>query len=115
VIEGIHFENDSDAITAESRPVLDAAVTVLSKHADVRVRIVGHTDDVGTREHNMDLSRRRAEAVAEYLVDHGIDPERIETRGAGPHYPLAPNDNDAGRARNRRIEFQLVTPGDAAR
>jgi OmpA-OmpF porin, OOP family len=114
VIEGIFFETGSDAISPTSRPVLDAAVEVLVRYADVRVRIVGHTDDVGTRAHNMDLSRRRAEAVAAYLAKQGVESERIQTRGAGPDLPLVPNDGDAGRARNRRIEFQLVTPGDAS-
>lgn len=114
VIEGIFFETGSDAISPTSRPVLDAAVEVLARYGDVHVRIVGHTDDVGGREHNMELSRRRADAVAAYLAKRGIDSDRIQTRGAGPDLPLVPNDSDVGRARNRRIEFQLVTPGDAS-
>ncbi len=114
VIEGIFFETNSDEISPTSRPVLDAAVEVLARYGDLHVRIVGHTDDVGTRAHNLDLSRRRAEAVAAYLAKRGIESERIQTRGAGPDLPLVPNEGDVSRARNRRIEFQLVTPGDAS-
>ncbi|MCA9650211.1 MAG: OmpA family protein [Myxococcales bacterium] len=109
VIEGIFFENDSATIRPRSRPTLDKALEVLRKHESVRVEVSGHTDDRGKPEHNLELSRRRAESVKQYLVEEGIDPARITTRGAGPSEPIADNGNKRGRAKNRRIEFKLLT------
>jgi outer membrane protein OmpA-like peptidoglycan-associated protein len=77
----------------------------------VRLEIVGHTDSTGSREINVDLSQRRAEAVQQYLVGKGIDESRLLTRGAGPDEPIADNKTKAGRAENRRIEFKLLQPG----
>ena len=82
---------------------------MLRKHESVRVEVSGHTDDRGKPEHNLELSRRRAESVKQYLVEEGIDPARITTRGAGPSEPIADNGNKRGRAKNRRIEFKLLT------
>ena len=116
-IAGIEFDLKKDTIRAVSKPVLDRAVEVLKKFPDVRVKIIGHTDDIGTPEFNLDLSRRRAEAVKKYLVDAGIDGGRIETEGRGNTQPLVPNDSEANRAKNRRIEFEVLqrkkpgTPG----
>jgi outer membrane protein OmpA-like peptidoglycan-associated protein len=107
-IEGIEFDFNKDTIRPVSKPVLDKAIGILDEFPDIRVKIVGHTDDVGTEEFNQDLSRRRAESVKKYMVDGGIAGDRIETEGLGSADPLVPNDSDANRARNRRIEFQVV-------
>ncbi|HWB74242.1 MAG TPA: OmpA family protein [Nannocystaceae bacterium] len=108
-IEGIFFDTDKATIKPKSRPVLDKAVKVLKDFPDVKVEIVGHTDSTGDRTHNIDLSQRRADAVKKYLVDHGIAADRMETRGAGPDEPLGENTTKAGKAKNRRIEFKLLT------
>ncbi|HEY0134933.1 MAG TPA: OmpA family protein, partial [Nannocystis sp.] len=84
VIRGIYFDLDRDTIKPRSRPVLDRAVAIFTEFPDVRVSISGHTDSTGSAAYNRDLSRRRAAAVKRYLVEHGIDASRIETRGAGP-------------------------------
>jgi OOP family OmpA-OmpF porin len=107
-IEGITFETDSDAIRPTSRARLDEAVDVLLRHPDVRIKVVGYTDDRGEREHNLDLSKRRANSVKTYLVEHGVDAERITTDGLGPDYPIDTNATRTGRAHNRRIEFEIV-------
>jgi len=109
VIRGIFFDFNSDAIGKRSRPVLDAAVKVLRQYEGIRIEIVGHTDDVGGRDYNLDLSRARAESVRTYLVDLGLSPDRIATRGAGPDEPVADNTTRHGRAENRRIEFNVIT------
>jgi len=106
-IAGIEFDTKKDTIRATSKPVLDRAVAVLEEFKDVSVNIVGHTDDVGAPEFNLDLSKRRAEAVKKYLVDKGIDASRITTEGRGMTDPDVPNDSDANRAKNRRIEFEV--------
>ncbi len=107
-IKGIYFDLDKDTIKPRSRPVLDRAVAVFSEFPSVRVEISGHTDSTGAPAYNRDLSRRRAEAVKRYLVEHGIDAARIETRGAGPDEPVDSNRTPVGRAKNRRIEFELI-------
>ena len=108
VIQGIEFDFGKAVIRPKSRGVLDAAASTLKEYSDLRVRITGHTDNVGDRERNIKLSLGRADAVKQYLVDHGIDAARLETRGAGPDEPLADNRTDAGRQTNRRIEFQVL-------
>jgi OOP family OmpA-OmpF porin len=108
VIEGIEFEHDSAVILPSSSATLDRAVKVLEEFPDIRIEIVGHTDDEGTTEYNEKLSRERAEAVEKYLVDKGIDDGRIETRGAGESEPRDTNATEEGRARNRRTEFKII-------
>ncbi len=108
VIKGIYFDVDKDSIKKNSRATLDAAVKVLKEHEDVRLEISGHTDTDGDHDHNVDLSRRRADSVKKYLVDAGIAEGRITTRGAGPDEPVADNKTKKGKALNRRIEFKLL-------
>ncbi|MCY1013279.1 OmpA family protein [Nannocystis pusilla] len=107
VIKGIFFDVDKDSIKKTSRATLDNAVKVLKDFPDVKVEISGHTDSTGDRDHNIDLSKRRADAVKQYLVDKGIDGGRISTRGAGPDEPIADNKTAKGKSQNRRIEFKL--------
>lgn len=107
-LDGINFELGKAALTRSSRPVLDAATEVLTQYPSVRIEVSGHTDNKGRRELNMQLSRRRSEAVKAYLVEHGIDAERITIRGAGPDEPIDSNATREGRANNRRIEFRVL-------
>lgn len=107
-IQGITFELASDVIRPESFPVLDEAVEVLKKYSHLRVLIEGHTSSEGTRELNLDLSRRRAASVKKYLVDKGIGDSRLDTAGYGPDRPVASNEDEAGRQQNRRIEFKIL-------
>ena len=110
VIEGIEFEYDSAKIRDVSKPILDRAIKVLEEYPDIRIEIVGHTDNQGSPEYNERLSKDRAESVKTYLVEGGVDASRLETRGAGQSEPLTPNSNDTeeGRAKNRRTEFKLL-------
>ena len=109
VIEGIFFDTGKSTIKPKSKTALDSAVATLKKYPSVRVEISGHTDSTGSREFNLELSRRRAEAVEDYLVSHGVEATRVETRGAGPDEPIADNKSKAGKAKNRRIEFKLIS------
>jgi OOP family OmpA-OmpF porin len=108
-IRGITFDVNQATIRRGSHETLDRAVQVLKDNPDIRIAITGHTDDVGTREHNVDLSMRSAEAVKLYLVEHGIDEDRITTEGLGPDKPVDTNETKVGRANNRRIEFEIIT------
>ncbi|QBB71777.1 OmpA family protein [Pseudolysobacter antarcticus] len=103
---GIHFDFDRDAILPDSKPTLDEIAKLLQADLTLRVNVVGHTDGQGKTAYNLDLSRRRAANVVATLAhDYGIDPARLQPRGAGASEPLASNDNDAGRAQNRRVEL----------
>jgi len=107
-IEGVNFETGKATLEASSHAVLDAAVKVLTDFPSVRVEVSGHTDNRGSREINMALSNERAQTVATYLQEHGIDASRITTRGAGPDEPIDSNASRSGRANNRRIEFRVL-------
>lgn len=108
VLDGITFRLDSADIEAASEATLQRALSALRDDPEARVEIAGHTDDLGTAEHNLRLSEDRANAVAQWLRAHGIAGKRLTTRGYGASKPIAPNSDEAGRARNRRIEFVRV-------
>jgi len=108
VIKGIFFDVDRDTIKPASYETLRKAVRVLQDFPTVKVEISGHTDIDGDREHNLDLSQRRAESVKRHLVNAGIDAARLTTRGAGPDEPIADNTTARGKAQNRRIQFKLI-------
>ena len=108
VIQGIQFDSGKATLTPESHATLDQAVAVLNQYPELRIEIVGHTDNEGDRETNLQLSRDRAMSVKSYLVGRGIDEARIRTDGKGPDQPLVSNDTPQDRAKNRRIEFRLL-------
>lgn len=110
-IEGkIVFDTDKATIRAgTSDKVLMTLLQFLTEHPEVTmVRIEGHTDDRGADEHNMDLSARRALAVADWLVDHGIENTRLLAVGFGKTRPIAPNNRSDGMQENRRTEFHVA-------
>ena len=80
-----------------------------------RISIEGHTDDRGTEEHNLDLSNRRAHSVMTWLVEQGVEPDRLEARGFGEGRPLIPEENRRARAVNRRVEFHILDPAPPER
>lgn len=104
-IDGINFELNSANLTRDSYPVLDDAVNKLKEFDDLKVSIVGHTDNQGSDEYNLDLSKRRADTVVRYLVSRGIDEERLKAIGMGMRQPVTDNDTEENRAQNRRVEF----------
>ena len=103
----ITFAPNSAAIDPSSRPVLDALASVALRCDRFSIEVAGHTDDQGARELNMELSRRRADAVAAYLAGQGVARSRLIARGYGPDRPRADNGSDTGQAMNRRIEFYV--------
>jgi OmpA-OmpF porin, OOP family len=103
---GIYFDTDKADIKPESAPTLAEMAKFLTESPDLTVVIVGHTDNQGTMDYNLDLSHRRAQAVAAALVSgYGIARERLTAAGAGFLAPVAPNDSESGRAKNRRVEM----------
>jgi outer membrane protein OmpA-like peptidoglycan-associated protein len=108
IMEGINFDTDKDTIKTGSKPRIDQAVEVMKKYPALRVRISGHTDSQGPYRHNVDLSQRRAKSVKRYMVEAGIEENRLETEGFGPDQPIDTNETAEGRAKNRRIEFTIT-------
>lgn len=108
VIEGIYFDTGKATIKPKSVSKLDEVVEILREYPNVKLRIVGHTDDRGNYDSNMRLSMERAASVGAYLTDKGIDESRLETEGRGSDSPIEDNGTKVGRASNRRIEFKLV-------
>lgn len=106
VTTGITFDVNSATIKPESYGTLKTIAQVLQENADVRVKIIGHTDADGDDNSNMSLSKKRAEAVKAILSsDFGINPSRMESDGKGESQPVGDNKTPAGKANNRRVEF----------
>jgi outer membrane protein OmpA-like peptidoglycan-associated protein len=108
VFYGIYFDTDKATIKAESAPTLAEMAKWLKANAGAKVYIVGHTDMQGAHDHNVKLSRDRAASVVAALAGpHGIAKDRLLADGAGPLAPVASNADEAGRAKNRRVEMVL--------
>lgn len=115
LLTNIYYEFASPLLTQKAKNALDTTLVVfLEKNADLGVEIRSHTDAIGSEESNMILSQKRAESVVDYLVEKGIDPNRLRAKGFGETMPVAPNtkpdgrDNPKGRQLNRRTEFKIL-------
>jgi len=105
-IYGIYFDTDKSAIKPESEPAIREIAKLLTQNPSLAVFVVGHTDSTGDILHNMTLSEARAKAVVAALAaNHGIASSRLSAYGCGPLAPVASNDTDEGRAKNRRVEL----------
>lgn len=106
--QAIHFDFGEATIRPESTPILEALTGAIHAQPSIKkLSIEGHTDDFGSAEANQQLSWARARAVYHFLVDHGINPQRLEYRGRGEAYPVGDNRTELGRAKNRRVDFLI--------
>jgi outer membrane protein OmpA-like peptidoglycan-associated protein len=103
----VQFETSKAVILPVSYPLLDELVTLLKEYPDATISLAGHTDSDGDDASNMQLSKDRAKAVADYLINKGIEESRISATGFGETKPIAPNTTADGRAKNRRVEMKL--------
>lgn len=103
----INFDFNSYEILPDDTTALNEVAGLLEQFFDARLRLIGHTDDVGSDEYNMDLSHMRSRSVANYLIMRGIDKKRIATEGRGKRQPLTYGQTDAERRKNRRVEFLI--------
>ncbi|MGM0599201.1 MAG: OmpA family protein [Candidatus Rifleibacteriota bacterium] len=105
-IYGIHFDTNKATIKQKSESVLKKIANLLERKPELRLGVVGHTDATGNEQHNMELSKQRAQAVVKFLTsEYGISKDRLKPRGLGPWAPVASNEVEDGRARNRRVEL----------
>ena len=105
--EGITFDSDSAAIKPQFFSYLNSLARNLLVHSSTTVDVIGHTDNTGTPEYNLELSISRAEAVTSNLVALGIDGSRIRSHGVGEAYPIGDNSTNFGRLQNRRVEVYI--------
>lgn len=108
VLKNMFFATDKTRVLQSSRPALNELYKLLHDYPDIRIRIIGHTDDVGRDDYNQKLSEGRAYNVKKEMVNRGIDPKRIETVGKGEKEPIVPNDSDQHRQINRRVEIEIL-------
>jgi len=104
-IPGIYFDTDKAAIKPESQPALEQIVEAMKRSPELKVHVVGHTDNTGSFKHNLSLSRARAKAVRDYLAGKGVAPDRLRANGVASLAPVSSNSTEEGRAKNRRVEL----------
>jgi OOP family OmpA-OmpF porin len=104
----LEFENDKAIILKKSYGELESLTNMMLIREDLRIRLDGHTDNNGSEEYNLELSKNRVVAVKEFLVSNGIDPSRIETNFFGESKPIADNSTKDGQLKNRRVEMHYI-------
>jgi len=107
-VNNIYFEPNKSELTEFARLMLVELTHVLSTDRGLRIEVGAHTDDVGTNEYNLSLSEKRAKSVTTHLVEKGAKPDQLIAKGYGEGAPVVPNDSEASRAQNRRVEFKIL-------
>ena len=108
ILHNLFFATNETTILPESKSSMQDLYDLMNENPEIRIRITGHTDNVGSDEANQKLSEGRANSVREELIRRGIAPERIEAEGKGESQPITTNDTEEGRAQNRRVEFVIL-------
>jgi OmpA-OmpF porin, OOP family len=108
-LKNIFFEFDKDELMPRSSVELDKLSKILHKYPKMKIEIIGHTDNEGEDAYNLELSKRRANAVVNYLIEYKINTKRLTYRGEGEKSPIDSNNSDEGRANNRRVEFVILS------
>lgn len=104
---GLLFDFDSAQLRDEAKENLEQLAEIMGEDDNTELLIVGHTDSVGEESYNQNLSERRADSAADYIISQGIGAVRIDTEGRGESEPIADNDTEAGRQENRRVEVAI--------
>ncbi|NKF23595.1 OmpA family protein [Solimonas marina] len=113
-LSGVNFDFDKSTLTLNAKTILDDVAAALIAAPDIHVEVAGHTDSRGSDAYNQKLSQARAEAVMAYLGEHGVAADRMTAHGYGETEPVADNDTDEGRERNRRVELRITESANPA-
>jgi OmpA-OmpF porin, OOP family len=104
----VRFKASSTELDTGSDAILQSVADIANRCPSVKIQVTGHTDSIGAKDANLQLSEQRAHAVVKFLSQRGVAAARIEAAGYGDTRPIAPNDTEANRAKNRRIEFRVL-------
>ena len=107
-INNLFFDTGSSELRSESFSELNQLVDILKNNTNLKIKITGHTDDVGDNQSNLTLSQNRAKSVMDYLIGKGIEKSRLQSVGMGEKSPVKPNDSDENKQLNRRVEFTIL-------
>ncbi len=107
-LNNIFFDYNQYTLLEDSYSELNRLIKLLKDNPNMEIEIAGHTDNIGSPTYNLDLSRKRAQSVADYLIANGLNPKRLKVKGYGERLPIASNDTDEGRQLNRRVEFKIL-------
>jgi len=110
-LNDLMFERSKPNLLEDSYPALEKLVGILLENPNLKIELSGHTDGLGSQKAKQNLSFRRVERIKDYLTEFGIERKRIETIGYGGSRPIAPNDNEENRAKNRRVEIRVLDIG----
>jgi OmpA-OmpF porin, OOP family len=103
---GLYFDTDKDTLRADSQPTLQEIANLMKATPNLNVRIVGHTDNQGKPDYNLELSRRRAQSIVNELTSkYAVAANRLDSFGCGLYAPIGSNEAEEGRAKNRRVEL----------
>ncbi len=108
IVKNLHFATNKTRILSSSEEALNDLFMYLDRNPEVRIKIIGHTDNVGKDAANQKLSDGRANAVRDDLIERGISADRIEAEGRGETQPIDTNDTEEGRQNNRRVEIEIL-------
>ena len=109
IFDKVFFKTGKATILKKSDSLLNAVAQTLQDNLQITLlEVQGHTDSDGEDSYNLDLSNRRAASVMNYLTAYGVDKARLQSKGYGETVPLAPNESDEGKAKNRRVEFKII-------
>lgn len=108
ILENVYYDTAKATLRPESFPSLNDLVALLELKPNIEMEIYGHTDNVGGFDYNIELSQNRAESVRDYLIEHGIDPDRLTAHGFGYTKPIDTNETPEGRQKNRRTEARIL-------
>ncbi|MEI6123171.1 MAG: OmpA family protein [Bacteroidota bacterium] len=107
-LNDIYFGSNSFELNVDSKAILDGFIEFLNENPNIKIAIHGHTDNIGNDQANLALSEERSKSVYNYLIEHGMGDQRLSYKGFGKTKPIATNDTEAGRAKNRRTEFVIL-------
>jgi outer membrane protein OmpA-like peptidoglycan-associated protein len=107
-LNNIFFDYNQYTLLEDSYSELNRLIKLLKDNPNMEIEIAGHTDNIGSPTYNLDLSRKRAQSVADYLIANGLNPRRLKVKGYGERLPISSNDTDEGRQLNRRVEFKIL-------